>query len=370
MNRPERSQASPAETSAPAAATDPVHAADSFVGRVATVILLAGVAALALILLLLGVRILLAAFAGVLLGVLLHALGTALTRHTPLSYGWALGVVVVVMAGLLSLAVWLVAAQIADQADELGAALPTLLDGVREFARQYGWGRWLLEQSATMSAGQLAMENGSGVLSALSDWSTYIVLAVFVGLFAAANPGLYRRGIASLFPLRHRRRVDDLLGETGHTLRWWLIGQAASMVIIGVSSGLVLWAFGVPLALALGLLVGLLGFIPYLGPIIGTVPVALMAATQGADTLLYVLLGYTAVQMLEGYVAVPLIHERTVYLPPLLTIISQVLLGTVVGILGFALATPLAAVLLVVTRFYRTDVLGDTASIASAAHGD
>jgi predicted PurR-regulated permease PerM len=75
---------------------------------------------------------------------------------------------------------------------------------------------------------------------------------------------------------------------------------------------------------------------------------------------MWVLLAYTGVQMLEGYVATPLIHERTVYLPPVFTIITQILLGMVLGIKGFVLATPLAAVLLVLSRFYRRDVLGDT----------
>jgi predicted PurR-regulated permease PerM len=161
-----------------------------------------------------------------------------------------------------------------------------------------------------------------------------------VGLFAAANPRLYVDGTVALVPLAKRERAREVMHRLGNALRWWLIGQAIAMLLIGVSTWLVLWAFGVPLAPVLGVIVGLLGFIPYLGPIIGVVPVALVAATLGTTTLLYVLAAYTAVQLVEGYVITPLIQHRMVYLPPVFTIITQILLGTLLGILGFVLALP------------------------------
>jgi predicted PurR-regulated permease PerM len=134
-----------------------------------------------------------------------------------------------------------------------------------------------------------------------------------------------------------------------------------------VSTTIVLWIFGVPLAILLGLIVGLLGFIPYLGPIFGLLPVGIVAATQGADTLLWVLVAYTAVQMLEGYVLVPIVQEQTVYLPPVFTIVFQILAGFAVGIMGIVFATPLAAVILVLSRFYRRDFLGDEAAAEQIA---
>jgi predicted PurR-regulated permease PerM len=203
----------------------------------------------------------------------------------------------------------------------------------------------------------------SGALGVLSDWFYYVLTAFFVGLFAAAKPSLYIEGTAALFPLRMRGRVRHLLEELGHTLRWWLLGQGLAMLLIGVSTWLVLWAFGIPLAPLLGVMVGLLGFIPYIGPILGLIPVALVAGTQGADTLLYVVGAYTAVQLVEGYVVTPLIQHRMVYLPPVFTIVMQVVLGKILGILGFILATPLAAVVLVLSRFYREDLLGERGAV-------
>lgn len=338
-------------------------ARDPFVRKVVTVVAITAVAGLLLALFVLGIEILLAAFGGVLIAVLLRALTDLLTRYTPLPDGWALTTVIVLILAPIGVGGWLLMPQITEQVGQFSEQVPGIIEDVEEFLQQYGWGQWILEQvqNGEMPDGAAggAARGAGGLLSALSDWSTYILIAVFVGLFAAADPALYQDGIVHLFPLRHRSRVRDLIDELGYTLRWWLIGQAFAMLLIGVSTTIALWVFGVPLAVPIGIIVGLLGFIPYLGPIIGLAPVLAVAATEGTTTLLYVFLAYTAVQLLEGYVATPMIQHRTVFLPPVFTIITQILLGTLLGILGFVFATPLAAVVLVMTRFYRTDILGD-----------
>lgn len=350
---------------AAAAATTEPPAGDRFVTRVVTVLALVTLTAALAALTVLGIGVLMAAFAGVLVGIVLSAPADALSRRTPLSYGLALTVVILLVLLLVGGAGWLLGAQIAQQASEFGEMLPRVVSDLEAYLERQAWGQWMLQQARDGGGGSGggaadgAMAAGAGVLRWLSDVSTYLLVTIFVGLFAAANPRLYTEGIVSLTPLRHRDLAREILAELGHTLRWWLVGQGFAMLIIGVSTTIVLLLFGVPLALVVGLMVGLLGFIPYLGPIIGVVPVALVAGTAGASTLLYVLLAYTAVQMLEGYVATPMIHERTVYLPPVFTIVTQILLGAVLGIKGFVLATPLAAVLLVLSRFYRRDALGD-----------
>jgi predicted PurR-regulated permease PerM len=337
----------------------PAMTPDRFVRQVATVLALTLPVLLLTALLVLGVKVLMAAFGGVLLAILLHACADVVRRHTPLPYGWSLAVVLVALVAVLGGAGWLLAPQVSQQIDELAAKLPEIADEIRRFLERYGWGRSLLERTQDGEIAQNALAGGAGVLAALSTWSGYILTAVFVGLFGAANPGLYRDGLIGLVPLKHRERTAELLDALALTLRSFLIGQGITMLIIGVSTTIVLMAFGIPVAIVVGILVGLLGFIPYLGPIIGAVPVAAVAALQGIDTLLWVMVAYTAVQLLEGYVAVPIVQKRLVYLPPVFTIIAQILLGVVLGLLGFILATPLAAVLLVLSRFYRRDILGE-----------
>jgi predicted PurR-regulated permease PerM len=362
MTSRDRQQTTDGSSASHPSDTTGVPARDPFIRRVVTVLALTTLTLALLTLGVLGIGVLMSAFAGVLLAIMLAAGANFVARHTPLAYVWALGVVVLLILVLLGAAGWLFGAQIAQQADEFGQMLPRVISDLEAYLEQRAWGQWVLEQARNgggSGGSDGAMAAGMGVLSWLSDLSTYLLVAVFVGLFAAANPGLYTDGIVSLTPLRYRELMRELLAELGHTLRWWLVGQGFAMVLIGVSTTIVLLLFGIPLALVIGLIVGLLGFIPYLGPILGVVPVALVAGTEGATTLLYVLLTYTGVQMLEGYIATPMIHERTVYLPPVFTIITQILLGVTLGIKGFVLATPLAAVLLVMSRFYRRDFLGD-----------
>jgi predicted PurR-regulated permease PerM len=350
---------------APESVPDPRHA---FLRRVTLVLLLAMGVLLLAALLVLGIGVVLAAFGGILLAVLLNAGARLVEGNTPLSYIASYAVVLVLILALMAGGGVLLAPQIIAQADELARILPELIADLEAWLDQFGWGQWLLERAEDGSAAGFAGVGG-GIASGLSDALSYVLVALFTGLFAAASPALYTEGAVAQLPLRHRDRAREILDVLGHTLRRWLVGQAITMTIIGVSTMLVLWAFDVPLAIVLGLIVGLLGFIPYLGPIFGAVPVALIAATQGAETLLWVMLAYSAVQLLEGYVAVPIIHSKAVYVPPAFTIVFQILLGAVIGIMGIVLATPLAAVLLVLSRFYRRDVLGDAQAGELIANG-
>jgi predicted PurR-regulated permease PerM len=337
--------------------------AEGYGRRLVIAVLVIALAGALLALAVLGIHILLAAFGGILFAILLRTLTGLVTRFTPLGDGVALTLVVLLGTALVAGAGWLLAPQIGAETDGFGQQATAIAGEIEAFLQQHAWGRWILEQlqnGGGDGAATGAMAALGSVFGAASAWSTYLLTGFFVGLFAAANPRLYIDGTADLFPIRHRARVREALFRIGKALRWWLIGQAIAMLLIGISTWLVLWAFGVPLAPVLGVVVGLLGFIPYLGPIIGAVPVALVAATLGATTFLYVIAAYTAVQMIEGYVITPMIQHRMVYLPPFFTIITQILLGMVLGIKGFVLATPLAAVLLVLSRFYRRDVLGDT----------
>ena len=108
--------------------------------------------------------------------------------------------------------------------------------------------------------------------------------------------------------------------------------------------------FRSPLAFVLGLLTGAMIFIPYVGSWIAFVPTVLVSLTKGTETTIYVVVLYLAVHAMEGYVLTPLVQKRAVLLPPVLTILSQLLLWKISGLLGVALATPIAAAALVVVK--------------------
>ena len=148
--------------------------------------------------------------------------------------------------------------------------------------------------------------------------------------------------------------------EMGDNLSSWLLGKAVSMLIVGVTTAIGLSMLGVPLALILGVIAGLLDFIPYLGPIMAGIPAVLLALSISPDLALYALLLFAAINMLEGYVLQPMIEAKAIELPPALVIVMQLIFGTLFGFAGVALATPLAAVLSVLVKMlYIEDILGD-----------
>ena len=200
----------------------------------------------------------------------------------------------------------------------------------------------------------------SNVLGALA----YGVVFVALGLYLAIDPGVYVRGLVRLVPRPRRARVQEVLQEVGATLGHWLVGRIVSMGIVGGITTGGLWLLGVPLAPALGFLAALAEFVPNVGPFLAFVPALLLALTESTTRALAVLLLYLGVQGFESYVLTPLVEKRAVALPPALTITAQVLMAVLVGGLGLALATPLAAAALVlVRRLYVEDTLGDALEV-------
>jgi predicted PurR-regulated permease PerM len=135
------------------------------------------------------------------------------------------------------------------------------------------------------------------------------------------------------------------------------------MVLVGVLTTVGLWWLDVPLALTFGLLAAALTFIPNFGPVLSVVPPALLALADDPTRALYVAVLYLAIQTIESYAVTPLIQRRTVSMPPALTIMSQIVLGVLVGAIGVAVATPLtAAAMTMVRMLYVEDLLEQEAA--------
>ena len=146
----------------------------------------------------------------------------------------------------------------------------------------------------------------------------------------------------------------------GRMLRSWLLSQLARSVIVALILWLALQVLGVPGAPLLGLQAGVANFVPYLGPLIAALPIALAAMPLGLSTVAWVLAIYFVIQTIEGFVIAPLIQKEAVNVPPAWTLFAIVILGAMFGIMGVALAAPLVAVgRLALLRFYVEDWLGD-----------
>jgi predicted PurR-regulated permease PerM len=320
------------------------------------------------VLLWLAAEILFLFFAGVLFAVLLRTVGRGVQALTKMPLKASVLVAVLLLFLVIGGVGWLVAPPVAEQLDVLQETVPQAFDQVAAQLQQYGWGQELTRQAQDFSArdetGQ-ALAQTFGVFSSVLGALASIAFVVALGVYLALDPDTYRSGLVRLFPVEKRKRIDTVLGITGMTLRRWLFGTLLAMLTIGVLTTIGLWALGVPLALTLGLLAGLLAFIPMVGPILSSVPAVLLALTVSPQLALYVVLLYLAVQFVENYLVTPLIHKRTVSLPPALTIAAQILMGFFFGFLGLLLATPMLAVALVLVKLlYIEDELGEQTHIA------
>jgi len=323
--------------------------------------------------------------AGILIGILLDACVRGIRWLLPIGRAFALALTCLAFTTLFVGAVAWGGYQLAVQAEELVRTATEVLDdwraeldllGIRgdSGAEEGEEG----EEAVAAEAGADVEESGSESVARflLPDPENLLervnaifrttfgaigdtAVIVFVAVFTAADPSAYRNGLLSLVPSRRREDVARLLDDTGTMLRWWLLGQLFAMLAVGIATWLLLTAIGMPSALLLGLQAGILTFIPFLGPFIGGAAIMLVAMAQGGTMIFWALGGYVLIQSVEGYLLTPLVQQRTVDLRPLLLITAMILFGTLFGLLGIALATPLVAVIrLLVLRLYVDDVLG------------
>lgn len=313
-------------------------------------------------------RVLLLILASILVAVLLHEVSLRVGRWLRIRRGTALVLVLFLAFTLFGLGGWAIAPRVIEQANQMMVDVPDAIERLQSQLKDYPLVRDLLRhlpapEELLKDASAMLTRVGlvfSGILGAIGN----LVLILFVGIYFAAQPHVYVNGIIKLLPKGRRERGREVMSELGDTLGLWLMGKALAMLIVGVVTATGLSLLGVPLALVLGLVAGLLDFIPYLGPIMAAVPAVLIAFTQSPVLALYVILLFVFLQILEGYLVTPLIERKAVSLPPALTITMQVLLGLPFGLVGVALASPLTATIAVlVAMLYVQDVLGDRVTL-------
>jgi len=304
-------------------------------------------------------------FAGVLVAILLHGFAGVLARFSGMTPGRSLLVVSIALIGLSIGLVWFATARIGAQLDELWQTLPLAIEHLNTYFARYRWIQNVmatLPDAKTWFAGQNAaiVSQLTGLTSTTLGAIVNVALVAFIGVYLAAQPRLYIRGVERLLPLRSRRRAGEVMDAIGDALWRWLGGRFGLMLINGGLTAPGLWLLGVPLALTLGLLAGVLNFIPNFGPWIAAVPAVLIALLQGPRLALYTATLYLVLQSVDGYILTPLVDRRSVELPPVVTITAQVLMGAAFGFLGILLASPFtAAVMIAIEMVYVEDLLGD-----------
>ncbi|MBS9720514.1 AI-2E family transporter [Tianweitania sp. BSSL-BM11] len=304
-----------------------------------------------LLVLWLAADVLLAVFAGILVAVFLRGSGDwiAARLHVKKSVGLAIFSVllVVAIAGFVAIA----GAALADQVQQLIDSLPSAISSAKNYLDDHSWVQRGVDAFNPSSLAPSTEGTASIFSSSLGALGNAVVIA-FVGLYGAIAPSTYVNGFVALFAPSLRATAKDILLQSGVALRGWLRAQFVSMAVVGVLTGLGLWLLGMPLAAILGVLAAALTFIPNIGPVLAAVPAVLIGLSEGVSTALWVVGLYLAVQTIESYLITPRVQQESVSLPPALTISAQLLFGVLFGILGLALATPLAAVALRIGQMF------------------
>lgn len=300
-----------------------------------------GVAAIAA-LVVLAAKAVLVLFGGCLLALVLHALASGLARRTSTPYGRCVAALVfAIIVGAVAMLV-LAGPRLFDQLVELVNRLPGAIHDVLTRFRHAPIGRIIApttprggaDAQAVAASAFVALDTTLEVLGGLA-------VVFFVGVYGAARPSDYVRVVLAVTPKHLRRRVLRALHRVANNLTRWLLGRLVSMLFVGVTCAIAFSLLHVPLALSLAVLAGLLTFVEYIGAIVSAIPPLVLSFTRSPTDALSVLIVYSVLHLIEGYVLTPLLARATVRFPPALTLAGQIVLGTLLGPLGLTFSTPL-----------------------------
>ena len=323
-------------------------------------------------------------FAGILLGVFLNAVTNMLGRVIPIAHGLRLTIVCLVLAAGLGGAMTLGGSTIADQAAGLSTTIKEQIGTVKAFLEKHGIDTSFIDLSSAESAGDAATDmavassrphtssslpsagalaSGGGavlsqtlkiVLGAIGALGNFFVV-IYLGLAFAAQPTIYRKGLLWVVPRAHRAKANDIVEDVGAKLERWLVAQMIVMAAVFVITWFGLMAIGVKSAFILGVQAGLLTFIPTIGAVIGGLIVVLASLASGWVAALSAAILFFIIHALESYLLTPLLQRQAIDIPPATLFATQILLGTVFGMWGLALALPLMAVVKVVVDNFQQD---------------
>ena len=301
--------------------------------------------ALLAVLIVLFAQPLLVIFGGIVFAAMVDGGARLLGRVLPIKRGWRITIVLVLTFAFLVWAAWFTGSQIAAQASQFPGLIEAQLERLMGWAQSHG----VEVDTKDFNALLQQMTTGFGpvtrALGGIIGGLTTLFLIVVLGIYIALEPRLYERGIAWMLPVNERPYLAETLGRMASALRRLLAGRLLGMVIEGVATWAALELYGVPMAALLGLLTGLLAFLPNIGAPISGALMILVGFSGGTSMALYCLGVYIVVQTVDSNIIIPMVAKKTVDLAPALVLGAQLVFGVMFGILGLALADPLVAML-------------------------
>ena len=301
-------------------------------------------------------------FLGIMISLYLGALSGVLQRRVRIPSGWSLVAAVLISLGGLAVLFYILVPPLIVQTRELVRVLPTYVTGweaaidrlvarVPALASVYEPGQHkLLLALYDQVAGQFndVVPKVFGIVEVLISIFSVCVM----GLYLALHPALYREWLIALFPPIHRDLVRDVLTDCGDSLRAYIVGLLLAMTFLATLTAIGLSVLHVPYALTFGVFTGLATIVPFFGTLLATaLPVLfVIGGPDGGTRALWVVVVGIVVHLIEGNVVAPLIMSKKVDLPPVLTIVFVLIVGSLLGPLGLLVAVPGLAVIMVIVR--------------------
>jgi predicted PurR-regulated permease PerM len=270
-----------------------------------------------------------------------------LGRFLPIPRGWRLLLVLILGFGFLGWVLWFAGTTIGAQFEALREVVTAQFNRLMAFAASLG----LMPKGQPMDLGSQLLGGVGRLTSAVGSVIgavASVIAMIVIGIFLASEPRLYDRGIAWMLPLRARAGFYRIAEHAGFTLRRLLFGRLIAMVFEGVFVWIALTLGQVPMAGLLGLVTGVLAFIPNIGAITSGVLMVAVGFSASYSQGIWCIIVYFLVHNIDAYVVVPYVARRTVDLAPAVLLAMQLLMGALFGVLGVLFADPILATLKVV----------------------
>jgi predicted PurR-regulated permease PerM len=306
-------------------------------------------------------------FLGILLSLYLGAVTDFFTRRLRLPRGLAFLIAVIVTLAAIVGLFWLLVPPVVTQTRQLIGVLPNFLVGlesrIQEFAARFPALRDVVhpgDHQLVEAVYEQVTRFFDGALPKVAA-AFHVGINIFsvgvMAIYLALHPGVYREWLIALFPPVHRDLVRDVLADLASQLRSWIVGQLFAMFTLAFLTAVGLYLLKVPYWLTFGIFTGAVAIVPFFGTLVSTIIPALFVLAgdgiwgfgPGGHALLVVLLG-VVIHALESNVVIPLIIANQVHLPPVLTIMSVLVVGKLLGPAGLLVAVPTLVVLMVVVR--------------------
>ena len=284
-------------------------------------------------------------FAGIVLAAMLDGGTRLLGRVLKIGRGWRLAIVTIAALGFIVWTMIYAGTELVGQAERLKDTITLQVDRILAWANSMHLmgGSIDVQQIGSQLMGSLG-RLGSAVTSAIGV-VTSVVMIFVIGIFIAVEPRLYQRGVAWMLPSDSRDRFYRTAERMGFVMRRLMAGRLIGMAAEGIGVWLLLMAGGVPMAALLGILTGLLAFLPNIGAIVSGTLIVLAGFSVDVNHGLWAIAVYFTVQTVDGYLIVPYVARKTVDMAPALVLGAQLLAGALFGLMGLMLADPMVAMI-------------------------